>query len=124
MKMCKYILILFTCLYLPLAAVPVQTLSPEYQREMYEQIVLQEQRAAYYLTQMQSNPHISTKFRQAEKMLEVKKILYKNFAQSPALNSLHIRTFLLELMRKEMIRAEDLIALQKMVNEALHPSHS
>lgn len=96
------------------------TVQPTYQQVLYEQILIQEDRAAFYLTQMQINPDFSSKFREAEKMLEVKEVLYKNFSQSPALVNPNVSAFLLKLMREEKIEAAELLALQKMVNAQLH----
>ena len=101
---------------------PQQQQQLTYHQQLYQQILIQEDRAAQYLTQMQINQAMSGKFREAEKMLEVKQVLYKNFGQSPALASPYVRALLLELMSKERIKPEELISLQKFVNEELHRS--
>jgi hypothetical protein len=93
---------------------------PTFQQVLYEQVLIQEDRAAFYLTQMQINPNTSGKFREAEKMLEIKEILYKNFASSPALTNPYVSGYLLKIMSQEKIEAAELKALQKLVNEELH----
>ncbi len=115
------LLAVFLSLFLPfLAYAAPQNKEPTYQQHLYQQIIVQQQRAAYYLTQLQMNPANGEKFREAEKMLEVKQILYENFATSPALSNMEIRKALYELMEKEKIEPGELIVLQTKVNNELN----
>ena len=123
----KYLTLTGLCIFLVhsslMGASPVQSQEQQtYQQALYHQILLQEERAAIYLTKMQGNPSFSGKFREAEKMLEVKQVLFKNFSESPALGSPTVRTQLLQLMSKEKIEAKELVALQETVNKELHRS--
>lgn len=95
-----------------------------YHQQLYQQLLIQEDRAAQYLTKMQVNPDMSGKFREAEKMLEVKQVLFKNFGQSPALANEIVRGYLLQLMSKEVIKPEELLKLQALVNKQLHRANN
>lgn len=106
----------------PARKAPPQPRQPTFQEALYEQVLFQEQRAAEYLTWLQHDPNVFKKFEEASQLVEVKKSLFNHFATSPALRSPAVRKHLYEVMSKQSIEGDDLIALQETVNAELKRS--
>lgn len=103
---------------------PPQPRQPTYQEALYHQVLLQEQRAAEYLTWLQHDDRVADKFQDASRLVEVKKSLYNRLGNSPALRSNDVRSKLYQVMSLESIEKDDLIALQQVVNDELHRSET